>query len=334
MDRRVRHVNLFRVKQPSTSVMIRFPITDLLDENACCDCLEDILHPEGLCCPNGHRLPESQAPHMRDRAPIDDYRCRRCGAVFNLFTGTCWAGTHYSCAKIILIMRGFAQGIPTLHLAKELECNYGTLLKYRHEMQEAASLGRDRSPLPDTVTEGDEMFQNAGEKGQLHSDPADPPRCRANQRKGKGTMANDRPPIQGVVGRETGHIRLTVCSDTRQDTIQPEVEAKSLDGATLYTDESSAYYRVAASGRPHGTVCHSRSEYARDDDGDGIREVHCNTMEGIWTGLRNFLRPFRGVHKKYLAQYVAMFEWAHNLKRVTNHFLRTLMTPHFIFSQT
>jgi transposase-like protein len=314
--------------------MMRFPITDLLDEDVCYDFLEVVLHPDGLCCPNGHRLPDSQAPHMRDRAPVCDYRCRICGAVFNAFTGTCWAGTHYSCAKIALILRGFAQGIPTLHLAEELECDYGTLLKYRHEMQKSAHRGQDRSPLPDATTEGDELFQNAGEKGELHSDPDDPPRRRANKRKGKGTMANDRPPIQGVVGRETGLIRLTVCDDTRQDTIQPEVEAKSVEGATMYTDESSAYNRVAASGRPHGTVCHSRSEYARDDDGDGVREVHCNTMEGIWTGLRNFLRPFRGVHKKYLAQYVAMFEWAHNIKRVNNHFLRTMMTPHFILSPT
>lgn len=55
-------------------------------------------------------------------------------------------------------------------------------------------------------------------------------------------------------------------------------------------------------------------------------------MEGIWTRLRNFLRPFRGVHKDYLAHYVAMFEWAHNLKRVTHHFLRILMIPRFIIS--
>jgi transposase len=74
----------------------------------------------------------------------------------------------------------------------------------------------------------------------------------------------------------------------------------------------------------HATVCHSRREYARDDDGDGFCEVHCNTMEGIWTGLRNFLRPFRGVHKKYMAIYVAMFEWTHNLKRVTADFMRLL----------
>jgi len=320
-----------RNNRPSVPDIIRFPISDLLDEDLCYDLLHDVLHPQSLHCPHGHPLPASQAPHMRDRAPVYDYRCRRCGAVFNVFTGTCWAGTHYSCAEIVLIVRGFVQGTPTLQLADELQCDYGMLLKYRHLMQEAGLLGRDTSPLPDAATEGDEMFQNAGEKGQPHCDPEDPPRRRANSKKGLGTMANDRPPVQGIVGRESGQIRLTVCENTRQETIQPLVEAKTSEGTEFYTDESSAYNRAAASGRPHGTVCHSRSEYARDDDGDGIREVHCNTMEGIWTGLRNFLRPFRGVHKKYLAQYVAMFEWAHNLKHVTDRFLRTLMNPGFIF---
>ena len=45
--------------------------------------------------------------------------------------------------------------------------------------------------------------------------------------------------------------------------------------------------------RGHATVKHSKKEWTRDDDGDGIREVHSNTIEGTWTGLRNFLRPFR-----------------------------------------
>ncbi len=70
---------------------------------------------------------------------------------------------------------------------------------------------------------------------------------------------------------------------------------------------------------------HGAREWARDDDGDGVREVHVNTIEGIWTGLRNALRPFRGVHKRYLQQYVAMFEWAHNVKTATIGFLRALL---------
>ena len=48
-------------------------------------------------------------------------------------------------------------------------------------------------------------------------------------------------------------------------------------------------------------------------------------MEGIWTGLRNFLRDFRGVSKWYIAQYVAVFEWAYNLKDRTTEFLRILL---------
>ena len=41
--------------------------------------------------------------------------------------------------------------------------------------------------------------------------------------------------------------------------------------------------------------------------------------------MRNFLRPFRGVNKEYLEQYVIMFQWSHNLKTVTDGFLRILL---------
>ena len=77
-------------------------------------------------------------------------------------------------------------------------------------------------------------------------------------------------------------------------------------------------------GRPRARVCHADREWARDDDGDGVREVHVNTLEGLWTGLRNFLRPFRGVHKVSLYQYVAMFEWGYNIKRATPAFIRAM----------
>ena len=84
-------------------------------------------------------------------------------------------------------------------------------------------------------------------------------------------------------------------------------------------DEWKSYNRLHESGRTHVSVCHTPGKrvWAKDEDGDGIREVHNNTIEGIWTGLRNFLRPFRGVNKVYLLQYVTVHEWAYNLKDVT-----------------
>ncbi len=136
------------------------------------------------------------------------------------------------------------------------------------------------------------------------------------------------------MGRTSGALCLIVCTDTQQTTITPEVEACTEPAAILYTDSSSAYGRVEKTGRSRRSVNHSKGEWARDADGDGLKEIHCNTIEGIWTGLRNFLRRFRGVHKKYLAQYVAIFEWEHNLKSVTGEFLRMLMDPNYTLDPT
>ena len=115
--------------------MFEWPITDLLDEQACYDYLLHSLWPAGLHCPRGHRLPPDQAPHDRHRAPVLDYRCRQCGAVFNLFTGTVFSKTRYSCRIVVLILRGIAQGVPTKHLAAELHIDRGCLLARRHAIQ-------------------------------------------------------------------------------------------------------------------------------------------------------------------------------------------------------
>jgi transposase len=93
----------------------------------------------------------------------------------------------------------------------------------------------------------------------------------------------------------------------------------------VYTDEWRGYGRLPRRKRGHATVSHVEREWARDANGDGVREVHDNTLEGIWTGLRNFLRTFRGVSKHRLSQYVAIFQWGYNIKVVTDKFLKALL---------
>ena len=121
--------------------MIRFPIDDLLDEQRCHDLLLRVMHPDGLRCPRGHALPLDQAPHDRHRAPIFDYRCRECGAVYNLFTGSIWSKSRQRCSKIVLILRGIAHGVPTLHLAEELGLDRSHLLRRRHQIQRLVEEG-------------------------------------------------------------------------------------------------------------------------------------------------------------------------------------------------
>jgi transposase-like protein len=196
-----------------------FPITDLMDEDACYAKLVSWLHPGGFACPRCGR-DDRMSVHRRGRAPVLDFRCGHCRRVFNAFTGTSLHGTKRRPAELVLILRGFAQGVPTAQLARELECDRSELLKLRHRAQDAASLGRDRTPLCDASTEADEAYQNAGEKGVPHDDPDDPPRRRANKVRGHGTWENDRPPVCGVVGRESGQVRLTVAKHSDGETLR------------------------------------------------------------------------------------------------------------------
>ncbi|MEP7288840.1 MAG: IS1595 family transposase [Chloroflexota bacterium] len=168
-------------------------------------------------------------------------------------------------------------------------------------------------------------IRTRGKKSDRHLDPTDPPRRRANKRRGHGTYENDRPPIVGTVGRESGKVRLRMVEHTDSRTLCAHVEQFTQNGAQVYTDEWRGYDHVD---RPHQTVAHAQKEWARDDDGDGIREVHINTVEGLWTLVRNFMRLFRGVHKKYLSGYLAICEFHINLKRITPEFIASLVALH------
>src|SRR4051812_14795598 len=174
------------------------------------------------------------------------------------------------------------------------------------------------------------MYQNAGEKGLAHADPLDPPRKRANKRRGHGNFDNDRPPVVGVIGRQSNQVALQVRFNSSKAELKAVVESATRAEATVNTDEWRGYNWLDQTKHPHVRVNHTPTPtgrvWARDEDGDGICEVHTNTIEGFWTGLRNFLRPFRGVSKHYLAQYVAVYAWIHNFANLTIiHLLRCLM---------
>lgn len=143
--------------------MIKFPIVDLMDERKCYDHLVEILHPKRLHCPRCNRPVEQARVHRRDRAPVLYYRCP-CGRIYNAFAGTDWQDTTHSCSTIVRILQGFAQGVPTKHLAEELGIDRKCLLQRRHKIQARAEAARPRGTLMDDVVEADEMYQNAGEK--------------------------------------------------------------------------------------------------------------------------------------------------------------------------
>jgi transposase-like protein len=150
-----------------------FPITDLMDQDACYAKLVTWLHPGGLACPRCHRA-DRMPVHRRHRSPVLDYRCGHRRRVFNAFTGTSPHGTKRRPARLVPIIRGVAQGVPTAQLARELDCDRSESLASRHRLQDLAHRDRDRMPLDDQVLEADEAYQDAGGKRRAPSRPRGP----------------------------------------------------------------------------------------------------------------------------------------------------------------
>ena len=300
-----------------------FPIVSLIDEEQAEAWLLNHFHPQGLHCPHCDAS-VAEARHFRktETSCLQVYRCRVCDGVYNLYSGTVFAQRRFRPSQVVLLLQGFCKGFSSAQLSRELGINRQTVLTIRHILQDSAQRLQPEDVLPDTEAETDEMFQNAGEKGDPHLDPSDPPRRRGNKRRGQGTYENDRPPVVGTLGRESSLVRLRVVPQTDGATLSAHVHQFTLPTAMVYTDGWRGYSRPD---RSHAIVRHGDGEWARDDDRDGFCETHINTIEGVWTTVRNFLRPFRGVHKKFLAGYVAICEFAINIKSVTVAFISKLV---------
>jgi hypothetical protein len=145
---------------------------------------------------------------------------------------------------------------------------------------------------------------------------------------GLGPFDTDRPPIAGVVGRESAEVRRDVIETASLVEWDDVVDDACLEKATVHTDEWNGSNRIGRRhGRVHRRVDHSGPKWTRalDLDGDGVRAVPGHTREGLWTGVRNVLRPSRGVSQWFLAQDVAIFPWGYNLKEVPDEFMRALL---------
>lgn len=300
-------------------------IVSLLDEQKCFEVLHTIRWPDGIQCPKcGSRslwYDYAENPKMQ-------YKCTSCKHWWTDFTGTFFEGTHQPLSIWFLIIQWFIEEKSSLWVSKELGINRHTVEHMYKRLREDLWARRFMERLSGT-TECDEVYISCGEKRSKQTKRN--PRKRGLKKKGRSTWDGDKPPVIGVVERESGEVRKNAQKVTCNEVIEKHVEV----GSIVNTDEWGGYNDLLDKGYEHKTVCHSKGEYARDDDGDGVCEVHVNTMEGTWSLLRQYLRTFRGVCKKYLYLYVNTFEFLHNLKRraiegTLQFLLKILLLPHKI----
>jgi transposase-like protein len=117
--------------------------------------------------------------------------------------------------------------------------------------------------------------------------------------------------VIGMKDRKTKQVVARVIDRTDGETLRGFVAQHAADGATVYTDDTSAYRELP---NEHDTVKHSAGEYVKYLEG---ATVHTNGVESLWSMLK---RAHKGVYHrlspKHLQRYVAMFAGRQNVREL------------------
>jgi transposase-like protein len=281
-------------------------LTNVINKGKVVKIIRKILHPDGIHCPNCNSK-QVRLKSKKHKFPRQ-YQCK-CDKCFSEVKGTILEYCKLDIVTVFLLMILLSLKLSSRRISKLLCIEYNSI--YRLVITIMKNLFCKRLEYEFSgENEIDEVYITAGKKGEIVLDRE--ARVRGLSRRGRGTYDTDRPPILGIVNRGTKLIHLSVCKNVQMDVIKPIIQRVIDTCSSIYTDEYCIYSRLFEWGYTHKTVCHSRYEFALDYDGDGINEVHCNTMEGIWSLLRQYMRQFRGINKKNLKYYVIFFEYSHN----------------------
>ena len=267
----------------------------LQDDQKAADYLRQVRWPDGVTCPRCGN--DAVEPRERCDNGLQRFNCVHCavrlGQQFAMFTD--WTSAIFEESKLrprewLLVIGLWQLKLNATEIAAAVDIQERTAQRCINLLDggiyETYHLDPTRQ-LANQV-ETDECYQSAGSKGLP----------RAVERRDKTDP--DAPAAQ---------VYLEVLENVRTATIKPIITAKVKVGAQFFTDEYNIYHFTEAD-YDHRTVNHGAAEYARRDP-DGTC-VHCNTMEGIWASLRNFLDRFKGISQRFLHLRVARYEFLHN----------------------
>jgi transposase-like protein len=305
----------------------------LQDDQKAADYLRQLRWPNGVMCPRCG----SGAVESRERGDngLQRFNCVHCavrlGQQFAMFTD--WTSSIFEESKLrprdwLLVIGLWPLKLNATEIAAAAAIQERTAQRCINLLDGGIyeTYHLDPSHQLEHQVEADECYQSAGSKGlprevERH-DRA--PRHRGLQLRGRATAELGRPPLLGLVQRRdkadpdapAAQVYLEVLENVRTATIKPIIAAKVKGGAQFFTAEDNIYHCTEAD-YDHRTVNHGAGEYAwRAPDGTW---VHCNTMEGIWSGLCNFLDHFRGISQRFLHLRVARYEFLHNHGHLSWH---------------
>jgi transposase-like protein len=291
-------------------------IKALIDDAKCFETVRMTRWPDGVRCPECDSATVTKDGRDDTQPARQRYQCHDCWKRFDDLTGTIFAGHHQPLRVWILCLYFMGLNLSNEQIAQELDLDPDDAQEMTAQLREGIVQRKPEVRLSGEV-ECDEVYVVAGHKGHpeaVKKQGREGRRRRLKGAPGRGTLEKEKPPIFGMIQR-TGEVVIRMLADVKQATIGPLIKRTITPGTVVYTDEYDIYARLSQWGYTHRTVCHAAGEFARDEDGDGLCEVHVNSLEGFWSLLRSWLRPHRGISQEKLPIYLGFFEFVHNVRR-------------------
>ena len=250
--------------------------------------------PGGPACPHcGSTRVQSGAAHKMP------YRCREkeCRKRFSVKTGTLMQASNLGYqvwAIAIYLSLTSLKSVSSMKLHRDLNITQKSAWFLAHRLRKAFT---EQGAMFSGPVEADETYFGGQRKNMSNA--------RRKELAGTGRGAVGKVAVVGVKDRDTKKVRAKVTQSVTAPALQGFVAEHTAPGATVYTDEASAYEGLPFE---HETVKHSVSEYVRD-------MAHVNGVESFWSMLKRAHKgTFHKMSPKHLDRYVTEFAGKHNLR--------------------
>ena len=261
------------------------------NETAAKEWFESRRWPHGLVCP---RCSSTAVSAIASGKPMP-WRCRSCRRHFSVRTGTVMEESKIPLRKwaiAIYLWSVSLKGVSSMKLHRDLKITQKSAWFLGHRLREAFS-NPDR--LFDGPVEIDETFMGGKRKNMTKS--------KRKTLRGRGAVGKTT--VAGARDRKTGMVSAKVIDNADLPTLRRFVFDKVSPGATVYTDQATAYESLRF-GFHHEAVNHSAGEYVRE-------MAHTNGIESFWAALkRGYQGTFHHFSAKHMNRYVGEFAGRHN----------------------